>query len=271
MKRTIAIILALSLLTILASCGSSAPETLPDSSGETASAGRETVGKTAETAETTTTGETEEETMTNPQTPTAAKLLYMGHASLRITTREGKVIYIDPYVGSGYGPAADLILVTHSHSDHSAVSRVKNRNPDCRTITWKEALDGGHQTFDLGFVTVEAVEAGYNRNHDVSSCVGYVLTFSDGISVYISGDTSKTQQMPLLAEKEIDYAFFCCDGVYNMGLEEAAECAKLVGAKHNVPYHLVPPSDGYFDRERAEEFDAPNRLIVGENEEIDLI
>ena len=45
-------------------------------------------------------------------------LLYMGQASIRIVTETGKVIYIDPYAGSQYDLAADLILVTHEHSDH---------------------------------------------------------------------------------------------------------------------------------------------------------
>lgn len=201
----------------------------------------------------------------------AAKLLYMGQASIRITTAEGKVIYIDPYVGDGYEPAADLILVTHSHYDHNGVERIENRNPDCRIITWKEALsDGEHQTFDLGYAKVEAVEAGYNRWHDVKECVGYIVTLSDGISVYVTGDTSKTEQMPLLAGKNIDYAFYCCDGIYNMDLDEAAECAGLVQAKHNIPYHVIAQDGVYFDRERAEQFEAKNRLIVGEGEEIEL-
>lgn len=203
---------------------------------------------------------------------TDARLLYMGQASIRIVTAEGKAIYIDPYAGDGYDLAADLILVTHSHYDHNGVDKVEIRNPDCQIITWKEALaDSEHQTFDLGFVTVEAVEAGYNRWHDVRDCVGYVLTFTDGISVYVTGDTSKTEQMPLLAEKEIDYAFYCCDGVYNMDLEEAAECAALVNAKHNIPYHVLAQDGVYFDRARAEEFQASNRMIIDEGEEIELI
>lgn len=201
----------------------------------------------------------------------AAKLLYLGHASIRITTPEGNVIYIDPYAGEGYDAFADLILITHDHYDHTAAEKVENRSPDCRVITWQEALEGGrHQTFDLGYVTVEAVEAGYNPFHDAGSCVGYVLTFSDGISVYVSGDTSRTEQMPLLAEKNIDYAFFCCDGVYNMDPEEAAECAALVGAGHNIPYHVIPADSGSFDREAAERFDAPDRLILEAGEEIVL-
>ena len=75
--------------------------------------------------------------------------------------------------------------------------------------------------------------------------------------------------MPDMAEMEIDYAFFCCDGVYNMGLEEAAECACLVGAKHNIPYHMTTTTTGrQFDREIAEQFDVENRLIVEDGEEI---
>jgi len=42
--------------------------------------------------------------------PGMAALLYQGHASLRLTTAEGKVIYIDPYAGTGYDLPADLIL-----------------------------------------------------------------------------------------------------------------------------------------------------------------
>ena len=196
-------------------------------------------------------------------------LLYQGHGSLRITTAQGRVIYIDPYAGEGYDAPADLILITHAHSDHTAAHLIGNRNPGCRIITYKEALEGGiYHRFEFGFVTVEAVEAGYNRNHNVKECVGYILTFPDGITVYVSGDTSKTPQMTRLAERNIDYAFFCCDGIYNMDLGEAAECAALAGAKHNIPYHMAPGR--LFDKSRAERFNAPHRLIVAAGGEIEL-
>lgn len=271
MKRMIGICLVLSFLIALSACSygqsdaSDREETETEAkekttSTEIASVEKETDRDTEQTV-------WEKETVESRK----AKLLYMGHASIRITTAEGKVIYIDPYVGSGYEPAADLILVTHSHYDHNGVDKVVNRNPDCRIITWKEALaDGSHQTFDLGFATVEAVEAGYNRWHSVKECVGYIVTLSDGISIYVTGDTSRTAQMPELSVKHIDYAFYCCDGVFNMGLDEAAECAALVGARHDVPYHMLAQDGVYFDRSRAEQFESPNLLIIDEGEEIEL-
>ena len=199
-------------------------------------------------------------------------LLYMGHASLRIVTAEGKVIYIDPFAGEGYDLEADLILETHGHYDHTDLEKIGNRNPDCRVITWEDALAGGeYQTFELDYVTIEAVEAGNNQYHNITECVGYVLTLSDGVSIYVSGDTSKTEQMEELAKKEIDYAFFCCDGVFNMDLDEAAECAGLVGAKHNIPYHMMSADAGLFDKDRAEQFDVENLLILEDGEEIELV
>ncbi|MBP5405722.1 MBL fold metallo-hydrolase [bacterium] len=257
MKRIVEIIMSAFLAFILAACTGTASNQTEKNEQK----GEQNPSPVAETAE------------TKPAETAKAKLLYMGHASLRITTAEGKVIYIDPFVGEGYNKAADLVLITHAHHDHNNPDMVKNRNSGFRIITWKEALaDGKHQSFDLGYVKIEAVEAGYNKNHDVKECVGYILTLSDGVTVYVSGDTSKTQQMPALAEKKLDYAFYCCDGVYNMDLPEAAECAKLVGAKHDIPYHVIAAKDGkYFDRERAEQFDSPNRLVIGEGEEIELV
>lgn len=197
------------------------------------------------------------------------KLLYQGHGSLRVVTAEGKVIYIDPYAGEGYDLPADLILMTHGHQDHTAVKLIKTKNEGCRTISWKEALvKGEYKTFDLGYAVVEAVQAGNNKNHNIKECVGWVITLSGGVPLYVSGDTSATDQMKELAERDLHYAFFCCDGKYNMDVKEAAACAKTVNARFSIPYHMAPGK--LFDRKTAEQFDAPNRLIVPAGEEITL-
>lgn len=195
------------------------------------------------------------------------KLYYQGHGSYRLTANDGRVLYVDPFAGDGYDLPADFILVTHQHSDHNKVELCAKK-PDCRIITNAEALaDGKHNTFDLGGgITAEAVEA-RNLNHHPDKCVGFVLTI-DGVAVYASGDTSKTETMSSLAARNLDYALFAMDGIFNMSLKEGAECARIVGAKHNIPIHLKPGS--LYSRKKADKWDAPNKLIVEPGEEIEL-
>jgi L-ascorbate metabolism protein UlaG (beta-lactamase superfamily) len=194
------------------------------------------------------------------------KLYYQGHGSYRLTSDDGRVIYVDPYVGDGYDKPADIILVTHQHYDHNQVGLI-TRKPGCRVVTNEEALaGGGHNTFDIDGIAVEAVEAN-NVNHSPSECVGYIITV-DGVKVYASGDTSTTGMMSGFATRGLDYALLPLDGVYNMDPEEGARCARLIGAKHNIPVHLKPGE--LFDRSIADAWDAPNKLIVEPGEEIEL-
>ena len=180
------------------------------------------------------------------------RLLYQGHGSLRIVTAEGRVIYIDPYAGEGYDLPADLILVSHNHADHSAVDLIQSRAEGCRIIRNTDALvNGEYLTFDLGYATVEAVQAGNNRNHDIRVCVGWLITMSGGVTVY-----------------DIHYAFFVCDGRYNMDLEEAGACAGTVKARHSIPYHMAPGM--LFDAGRAEKFEGPGKMVLAPGEEIVL-
>ena len=194
------------------------------------------------------------------------KLLYQGHGSFRLTADDGRVIYVDPCVGEGYDLPADIILVTHQHSDHNQI-QLCTRKPGCQLITNFEALAGGtHNSFDVGGVLIRAVEA-KSKMHSPKKCVGYIITL-DGIQIYASGDTSKTRQMETFAALKLDYAIFPGTGLLSMGLREAAECARMIGASHNIIIHLRPGA--LFSRRKAEKWSAPNKLIVEPGEEISL-
>jgi L-ascorbate metabolism protein UlaG (beta-lactamase superfamily) len=194
------------------------------------------------------------------------KLLYQGHGSLRFTLQDGRVMYVDPYAGEGYDKPADFVLVTHGHHDHNKVELITQKE-GCKIITHKEALaDGKYNCFSFDGIEIEAVEA-RNLLHNPKNCVGYILTI-DNIRVYCSGDTSKTKQMQEFAKQSFDYALFCGDGVFNMGPKEAAECAKLVGAKHNMLIHVKPRA--LFDLAKAQKWGAPNKLIIQPGEELEL-
>ncbi|MCI8624118.1 MAG: MBL fold metallo-hydrolase [Provencibacterium sp.] len=196
-----------------------------------------------------------------------AKLYYQGHGSLRLTTQDGMVIYLDPYAGDGYDLPADLILITHEHTDHNQSDLVPQKR-HCPIIRSADALqDGDYKHFTVGTVEIEAVPA-YNRNHDVQKCVGYVLSL-DGVKLYAAGDTSTTDAMGAkLREMALDYALLPIDGVYNMNAREASKCAELIGARCTIPIHMKPGE--LFDRRMAEKLRSPSRLIVAAGEEIEL-
>ena len=194
-----------------------------------------------------------------------AELYYQGHGSFRIRTDAGKVIYVDPYAGDGYDLPADLILVTHQHMDHNKVRLVKNRNDNCRIFTSEEAVSGeNYRVLGLGWTTIIPVRA-ENKNHDPASCVGYIISV-DGKKIYAAGDTSKFDRMREFRLFHIDLALFPTDGIFNMGPEEAAECAELCGAKQAIPIHTNPGS--LYSRKVAERFDFPGRILLEPGETI---
>jgi L-ascorbate metabolism protein UlaG (beta-lactamase superfamily) len=189
-------------------------------------------------------------------------LTLIGHASVKIKTAEGVVIYIDPYYDGDYSEKADIILVSHEHSDHNKVNLCQ-QNEGCLVLRVKETIntkDMTYNTFEHMDVKIEPVPA-ENKNHSIKSTTGFVLTF-DGITVYHAGDTSKLDQMAALKERNIDYAFFPIDGKYNMNAAEAMECAALVGARHNTPMH-------YFDADPSA-FQPENLLPITYGETVEL-
>ena len=193
-------------------------------------------------------------------------LLYQGHGSLRLTTDNGKVIYIDPFAGEGYDAPADLILVTHQHHDHNCTD-LPDKNAGC--VIWQnfDALkDGEYQTLKLEFATVEAVEA-YNHHHKKTECVGYIVT-ADGVSVYFAGDTGETWQMLHLAERNLDYAVLPMDSTYTMDVLETIRCAELIAAKHTIPVHMSPGK--LFDMDRAKKLTVSGALIIKPGEAVKL-
>lgn len=195
-----------------------------------------------------------------------AELLYQGNASVRITSDDGVVIYIDPFAGEGYDKPADIILVSHQHFDHNRID-LPSRKDSCAVIQNFDALkDGIYETFSLKGVKIAAFPAS-NKNHKREECVGYIVEV-DGKKIYHAGDTSKVPEMNELNRLALDYALLPVDGKYNMDAEEAAECASMIGAAVSIPFHTDPGL--LFDESKTEGFKVNNRKVIRPNEEFTL-
>ena len=197
-----------------------------------------------------------------------AEMLYQGHGSYRFISDDGTVIYVDPFAGEGYDVPADVILVTHEHFDHTQVDKMPHAD-GCEIFRAADVHPSPDEylSIETHGIRATAVQA-YNKNHPIDECVGFVIEI-DGLSFYASGDTSMTEDMKSgkLAALGLDYAVFCADGFYNMDVDEASECARLVDAEHNIPIHIVPMDDPddpaqLFDVQRAEQFQARGRIIL---------
>lgn len=164
---------------------------------------------------------------------------YYGHASIGLEAY-GKHIYIDP-VGENIAweeePESDLILITHDHYDHldtNAVNSLSGKADGFRQLsvgTILEPFEG---------ITIEAVPA-YNISPEQLAFhpkergdVGYIITIA-GKRIYVSGDTEDNEDV--LAIKDIDIAFVCCNKPYTMTVEQCVNVVKSIRPEVFIPYH----------------------------------
>lgn len=195
-----------------------------------------------------------------------AKLFYQGHASFRLTTNAGKVIFIDPFAGEGYKTPADLVLITHEHYDHNDINLITFK-PGGYAIRAKDALiDGVYHVFETKGIKIKAVPA-YNSHHNKNECVGYLIEV-DGIKIYHPGDTDFIPEMLSLKNENIDYALLPIDGTYTMTPEDATKAAMAINPKHMIPMHMRPGV--LIDIKQAMKVTAPMAMLMRPNDEIEL-
>jgi L-ascorbate metabolism protein UlaG (beta-lactamase superfamily) len=174
----------------------------------------------------------------------------LGHASFKMNIGD-KVVYVDPYEGE-YAEKADLVLITHSHSDHcdeSKIGKIRKRDTvfvapaDCASKVGKavKTLRPG-ETLSVGDIKVQAVEA-YNIKrfrspgnpfHPKGLGVGYLVTVA-GKTIYHAGDTDFILEMKSL--HGIYLALLPVGGTYTMDCPEAAEAAFAIGPDYVIPMH----------------------------------
>ena len=183
------------------------------------------------------------------------EIAFIGHGTLMLKI-DGKIIHVDPVSREAdYSnmPKADLILVTHEHSDHldtEVIDQLTKKETllimtlKCADRSGKKGiiLKNGDMKKVLGF-QIEAVPA-YNIKHKRKNGNpyhpkgignGYVLTFGD-TRLYIAGDTENIPEMKNL--KNIDIAFLPMNLPYTMTPEMVADAALLFKPRILYPYHF---------------------------------
>ncbi|MCB2194620.1 MAG: MBL fold metallo-hydrolase [Bacteroidetes bacterium] len=169
----------------------------------------------------------------------------------------GKIIHVDPVSGMGNYeeyPDADLILITHQHSDHldlNAINLLKKDNTKiimtekCHEMTENLSnvivMHNGDE-LNINQLDIRAIPA-YNIEHKRQNGKafhpkgegnGYIITFGDK-NVLVAGDTENIPEIKAL--KNIDIAFLPMNLPYTMTPEMVADAAKAFRPKILYPYH----------------------------------
>lgn len=175
------------------------------------------------------------------------------HASL-VMSWNGKIIYNDPdddpaYEATYQGlPKADLILVSHSHTDHFSTGKIEALRRTNTVIiapqTVYNSLTAAQKTnaiilpyntsTNVMGLTVQAVYAFNNHHMPLGSGNGYVLTLG-GKRIYLSGDTGNAPEIRALTN--IDVAFLCMNTPFTMTPSEATNAVRAFRPKVIYPYH----------------------------------
>jgi L-ascorbate metabolism protein UlaG (beta-lactamase superfamily) len=174
----------------------------------------------------------------------------LGHDSFRLDGPP--VIYIDPWKLPAGSPPADIILVTHEHSDHCSpddIARVKRggalvvANPGAaKKIGGDTRVLQPGQSLTIGEVIIHAVAA-YNVDkfrspgnpfhpRDMQGN-GYIIEIG-GEKLYHAGDTDL---IPEMGQVQVTVALLPVSGTYVMTADEAFEAAKVIKAEMFVPMH----------------------------------
>ena len=172
---------------------------------------------------------------------------WLGHDSFRIEDQD-KQIYIDPWKLPANAVKANYVFVTHSHYDHFSkedIDKIKTGSTKiigpadvARKVGENAVAINPNQDIALDKLKIKAIPAyniGKKFHPRENNWVGFIITFSDGISVYHAGDTDFIPEMKSL---KVDIALLPVSGTYVMTADEAIEAANAFQPQIAIPMHF---------------------------------
>ena len=181
------------------------------------------------------------------------KISWLGHDGFKI--KNGKTVYIDPYEIKG-GEKADILLVSHDHSDHCSpgdakkiisentiiITTAESKRKLAKTKAKEIRVAKPGEKITIDGISIETVPA-YNVNKFRSpgvpfhpkqnSMLGFIITVNN-VRIYHAGDTDSIPEMERI---NADIACIPVSGTYVMTAEEAAESTKHIKQKLAIPMH----------------------------------
>lgn len=172
------------------------------------------------------------------------EVVWLGHACFRLVGKTKSLIF-DPFKGVGLPEPkvkADIILCSHSHSDHNNAKAVRHeRSLVLEGFTGRKDVDG---VSIKGVGTFHDEDQGRQRGKNSAYAVGL-----DGLAFCHMGDLGHELSPSQVSEIEsVDVLFIPVGGFYTIGPEEARKVMESLKPKITFPMHYrLPGMSATFD------------------------
>ena len=192
-------------------------------------------------------------------------ITWYGHATFVVGTPGGRRIVFDPWLtGNPKAPAgakidkADVICVTHGHSDHTADVVGVARGTGAPVVAVFELANyfqgkglkdvigmGVGGTVDVKGLKISMTPAVHTSSIEedgkvlyVGLATGFVVRLEDGRAIYFAGDTGLFGDMRLIRDMYApEIAFLPIGDHYTMNPTAAALACEMLGVRQVVPMH----------------------------------
>lgn len=161
------------------------------------------------------------------------EITYLGHSSFKLSTKYVKII-TDPFDPQMVGfpfpkQEADIVTVSHNHSDHNAVEMIEG-SPLVLRIPGEYEKKGVRIT---GFEWYHDKKKGLERGPNILFRIEL-----EGISMLHCGDLGQKFSEDLIEEiGSLDVLFIPVGGVYTIGPDEAEAIISELEPKIVIPMH----------------------------------
>jgi L-ascorbate metabolism protein UlaG (beta-lactamase superfamily) len=171
------------------------------------------------------------------------KVKWLGHSCFLVTSKGGVRIITDPYAVGGdikYSPikeTADIVVVSHGHSDHSNVSAVQG----------KPAVVEGSGTKTARGIQFRGIAAYHDASHGEQRGPNTIFCFNvDGLKLCHLGDLGHVLNPGQVNEiGAIDILFIPVGGFYTIDAPVASQVCDQLKPKVVIPMHFKTPRCAY--------------------------
>lgn len=206
-------------------------------------------------------------------------LRWHGQSFFEIISSKGTRIVTDPHAIDAYGKIsvpADLVLVSHLHSDHAQVGVIENRNK--AKIVYGLKVVGQREEWnpvDETFRDIKVRSIGVYHDNSEGSERGKNTIFIievDGLHIVFLGDLGHLLNAGQIRQiGPVDVLMIPVGGVYTINGSEAKDVvAQLKPKQYIIPMHygtdvfddVLSPNEFLEDQKNVKKFPLTNELVV---------